>query len=163
MREILLTKGRVALVDDEDFERVNQYKWRAVLVNNKLYASGEYRKRDGSVGNRRMHRFILSLPAGRIPLTDHRDGNGLNNQKSNIRVATSLQNNRNARKRSDNSSGFKGVSLYKPYDKWRATIRVNGVKKHLGYFSNPKDAALAYDKAARKFFGDFALLNFNSI
>lgn len=91
-------------------------------------------------------------------LIDHRDGNGLNNLPSNLRIATSTENSRNRRKNSNNQSGYKGVCWCAR--KWRAAIRVNGKLKHLGYFENVTDAALAYDVAAIHYFGEFAHLNF---
>jgi len=104
----------------------------------------------------RMHRFILSAKAG--DLVDHRDGDGLNNQKVNLRLATTAQNGRNQRRRADNRSGFKGVKANG--SKWMARIRANNQRIFIGNFSTKEDAARAYDAVARLLFGEFARLNF---
>jgi hypothetical protein len=102
-----------------------------------------------------MHRLILDHHAEH---TDHKDGNGLNNQKSNIRPATRAQNGQN-RKLQIHSAPFKGVHHFKALGGWTASIRVNKKKKHLGYFDSPELAARAYDAAALKHFGEFARTN----
>jgi hypothetical protein len=91
---------------------------------------------------------------------DHEDGNGLNNQRSNLRIASPTQNQGNARRRKDNTSGYKGVSWYRRTNKWKAHIRVDKKLRHLGYFIDLTDAARAYDAAALEHFGEFAHLNF---
>jgi hypothetical protein len=91
---------------------------------------------------------------------DHHDGDGLNNQQNNLRAATQSQNNQNARKQVNKTSRFKGVSWYKKYQKWNARIQISRHLRHLGYFMFEGDAAQAYDNAARRIFGEFALLNF---
>jgi hypothetical protein len=156
MKTIKLTRGMVALVDDEDYEYVNAFKWHAVQGRKTFYASrSEYNPR------RRipMHLFILGFPNSEI---DHRDRNGLNNTRKNLRPASRAQNKANTAKFSTNKSGFKGVS-YCPWLKkrqWAATINSNNVRVNLGYFTTPEEAARAYDAKARELHREFAWLNF---
>lgn len=158
MKEILLTQGFVALVDDADFEAVSVFKWHAHRDDSGcVYAARNVRNPDGSQRTLCLHRFIL--PGGRI---DHRDGNGLNNQRANLRKATRSQNGQAFRRKSEKkSSVFRGVSWHKSTQKWSSNIRPNKKPQiYLGLFELEKDAALAYDKAAREIFGDFATPNF---
>jgi len=150
-RTIELTQGFVALVDDADFQSLNEYKWyikrdRRKNTNYAVMADGT-----------RMHRFILRLPSGSVPLVDHRDLNGLNNQRDNLRVCTFAQNRSNTKK-AHGSSQFKGVS--RDGSQWVTYIKVNQRTKYLGTFADEVAAALAYDVAAREHFGEFARCNF---
>ena len=166
MKEIELTQGYKALVDDEDFERVSQFRWHAVVEKSKgknkrlrsVYAQRALPRENGKQHKERMHRFILGV--GAVVEVDHKDSDGLNNQKDNIRKATDEQNAQNMRKQENKTSRFKGVYWYKLRNCWRAKIRVKGVLKSLGYYKEERNGALAYDEAARKFFGEFALTNF---
>jgi len=159
MKTIELTKGYVALVDDEDFDRVSQYSWNAHVCRrkdksiNKVYASGRDEKRVA----RLLHRFILGIADPKIEV-DHVDGNGLNCQRYNLRVCTTQQNRQYKGKRG--KSEFKGISFHSLTGKWRARIFVNGREISLGLFTGPLEAACAYDMAAVKHFGEFALCNF---
>jgi hypothetical protein len=157
--------GRVALVDDEDYDLVMQYRWNVL----------EYRRKSGSTAGpyaysswcdgrhefTYMHRLIL--PG--VSEVDHEDGDGLNNQRYNLRSATRPQNNANGSKRRTHggrpaSSRFKGVSWHKAARKWTAQIKGEDRQYYLGCFSDEIEAALAYDAAARVAFGEFARLNF---
>lgn len=165
MREITLTQGKIALVDDEDYDELIKYSWCAHKNKYGWYAVRGIRV-DCKNYLIRMHRQILR--ADRNVKVDHRDGNRLNNQKTNLRLATSSQNQQNRIiKRSGCSSKFKGVCWQKNRRKWIAYIsdgekRINGWSKlrHLGYFVNEEDAARAYDEAAKISFGEFAAVNF---
>lgn len=150
MREIPLTQGKVALVDDEDFEWLSQYKWHFTMG----YVAHRFGYRGPIV---LMHRMILKPP--RDMDIDHRDGDGLNNQKSNIRICTTQQNLRNTKKRHGTSSIYKGVNFHRQRGKWAACIHLDGKGIYLGLFVTEKEAALAYNKAASELFGEFAKLN----
>lgn len=107
-----------------------------------------------------VHRVVFYLHYGYLPdYIDHIDRNKLNNQPSNLRECNITQNNRNVGIRADNTSGYKGVTWNKSAGKWHAQIKVNGKRKYLGLYLNPIDAAIAYDKAAVDFHGEFALTN----
>lgn len=160
-KQIPLTQGLFALVDDEDFEYLNQWKWQAQKHRNTFYAT----RKDGVWPNRKevkMHRVIMNTPAG--VETDHWDGDGLNNRRMNLRVCATNQNQHNrTRKNANNTSGYKGVTPYRRTDKenkWKAQLVLNGKLLYLGLYATPEDAARAYDRAAREYFGDFAATNF---
>ena len=151
MKEILLTKGYVALVDDRDYEELSQYKWSASVRTTRVYAvragpPDEDGKRKGIY----MHRQILMLSSGEQ--ADHIDHDGINNQRANLRICTNAQNSANRRKRSGSSSRFKGVSWHAREMKWIVTIRV-------GQFDDENEAAKAYNDAACAVFGEHAALN----
>lgn len=154
-----LTHGYEAVIDAEDIDRVSAYTWRAVEDKNTVYAV-TLRKAEGK-GRREklsLHRFVLGVSDPSVKV-DHIDGDGLNNTKRNLRFATSQQNAMNMRVRGKGCV-YKGVSKYKHYQKWAASIRVDGKQRHIGYFDSPEDAARAYDDAARVAFGEYAALNF---
>jgi len=162
MKEIQLSKGQVALVDDEDFDRVSQHSWYALFV--KTYANGgQYVARsgtriDGKLRQFLLHRFILNAPDGTN--VDHIDRNPLNCKRNNLRLATRNQNCWNTAKRSNNTTGFKGVSVFRKLNKYRAVISCNKQSISLGLFHTSEEAAKAYDKKAKELFGEFAYLNF---
>lgn len=161
MKEIKLTQNKVALVDDADFSWLNSVKWTTHRVgkNEKnFYAHRQIRRQDGSAHCVSMHQLLSAVMGFSKP--DHKDGNGLNNQRLNLRPATQGQNCMNRGMRSDNTSGFKGVSWRKGTNKWRAYINLQGVREWLGYFDFVEEAARAYDKRAKELFGEFAKLNF---
>lgn len=144
--------GRFALVNDADAELVRRYNWYAKVSGNSIYACARVNGR-----LTRMHVLIM----GRRGI-DHKDTNGLNNQRSNLRPATRPQNGANARPRIGGSSSYKGVSWCRNRGKWQAHIRVAGRSRGLGYFTDEVAAAKAYDTAAREAWGDFSRTNFTS-
>jgi len=145
----------MALIDDEDFELVNQRRWHILPYENTTYAASsvwdKVSKKDKTI---RMHRFIMSAPQGLE--VDHINGNGLDNRRSNLRLATRAQNQHNRGLNRNNKSGFKGVVWYPRYNKWLSVIIVDGQRKHLGYFSELEDAVAAYQEAALRYQGEFA-------
>lgn len=161
MKKIKLTQGRFALVDDEDFEWLNQWKWsfsghkgrKHGYAVRRIYPNGRYQK--GIV--MLMHRFIMDPPANME--VDHVDRNTTNCQRHNLRICSRFENMRNTSKR-ENRSGFRGVYWYQSPKSWGARIVMN--KKHifLGLFENKEDAARSYDEAAKKYHKEFARLNF---
>ena len=156
MKEITLTKGYVAVVDDEDYERINALKWYALVHRRTVYAA----RRNKSEGAVLLHRFIMGVADGKTHV-DHKDFNGLNNTRANLRVCTNQQNHYGMRKmRVECSSKYKGVCWYARYQKWKVSIKRCGRTVSLGYHATEEDAARAYDRAARELFGEFAHCNF---
>lgn len=160
MKLIPLTQGKFAKVDDKDYARVAQFKWCAHKHRGNWYA-----RRGVRIGNKvkgiKMHRFIVAAPSDVD--VDHRDLDGLNNQRSNIRTCSNGQNALNKRKQDGKfTSRFKGVSRRENTSKWRAAINVSGVRVRLGTFVTERAAAEAYDLAAQKYHGEFARLNFKN-
>jgi hypothetical protein len=157
--EIYCGQGHSVFLDWQDFELVKKHNW--CLTNNRGNATAYAQAWDShdKATRRRivMHRLIMSPPDGMF--VDHIDGDGLNNRRSNLRIVTKQQNAFNQTKHSGRSR-FKGVSYEKSSNMWRATIRVDGVKKSLGRHAVEEDAAIAYDLAAIKWFGAHANLNF---
>lgn len=151
-KEIKLTKGQVALVDDEDYELVMQYKWWANKQGSSFRACKNRTKRDSYIY---MHQLIM-----KNKIIDHIDGNSLNNQKYNLRICSRIQNQQNMKKHQDNQTGFKGIVLDKRDGIYSARIRFQNKSISLGRFKTPEEAAKAYDKAAKELFGEFARLNF---
>jgi len=157
MKEIVLTQGKVALVDDEDFEFLNQFKWYAHKQKYTFYAVRNETNPDSKKRKTiKMHRFLLRVTKPKT-FVDHKDHNGLNNQKHNLRESTHAQNqmNRNCYE----GFKYKGVSYIK-LNKWRARIKFNQKQIHLGYFTDEIQCAKAYDIKAKELFGEFANLNF---
>lgn len=165
--KILLTQGQEALVDEDDFVRLSTFKWFYYPGSPRSLTGYAMRNRrsyeEGGRGVIYMHRFILDAPQGSV--VDHINGNGLDNRRTNLRLATHRQNCRNRRGAERTStSSYLGVSWHKKGKKWVAFICERkdgrGVSTYLGLFSNEEDAARAYDAAARIRFGRFASLNF---
>jgi hypothetical protein len=163
MIEVPVSKGKyTALVDDEDAELVLRHKWRAYSGGGGakvIYAIAHEPMVGGKPrGSVIMHRLIMGAPKG--TLVDHRDFNGLNNQKWNLRLATNTQNTVSQRARTGCSSKYKGVSLDKKTGKWKSQISIKGRAKWLGFCESEVVAAQLYDQAAKKLYGEFAVLNF---
>ena len=161
MKKIKLTQGQFALVDDVDYEELSKYKWQANYFKhiNSFYATRHTPARKGKHYVIYMHRQILGLERGDGKQGDHKDHNTLDNRRENLRVCTRQQNEMNRKPNQDTTSQFKGVCWDKAKRRWRALIYLNGVSKHLGFFNEEKEAALAYNIAAKKYFGNFAYLN----
>lgn len=162
MKQILLTQNKFALVDDDVFEHLNQFKWHARKRVNTFYAYRSIRL-ENKCTQISIHRQILKLSYKDGKQIDHIDRNGLNNQRLNLRICTNQQNHFNQRPRKNTSSKLKGVSWYKRGGKWQAKIGYNGKQIHLGFFLNEIDAAKAYDRAAQKYFREFSRLNFKEV
>lgn len=152
MTKITLTKGFSALIDDEDFNFLSEFKWYHARDRRNHYAVTKIGGKAVS-----MHRLLFMGHRGLE--VDHVDMNGLNNQKSNLRLCTHRQNCLNQREAKSNKSGFKGVSWKKKNQKWVAQIKVRDKVLHLGLFSRAEDAARMYDVAAVKYHGSFAATN----
>lgn len=153
MKEIKIT-GRysTAMIDDEDYDRVSKFTWY-LSKNNYVYCT-KWKL------NLYLHRFIVNAPKGSV--VDHIDRNQLNNQKSNLRICTQVENGNNRGRNKNNKSGYKGVSfiegrfLSKP---WRANLKYNGVVHNLGNYSTPEEAALAYNNAVKLHLDNKAFVN----
>jgi len=157
-KEIQLTQGKVAIVDDEDYEYLNQWKWQANQKKNKRFYAWRGKKIDGKYKMIYLHRFILKLTDKKI-FVDHANMDTLDNRKINLRICNRSQNAANTDKYKFNSFGYKGISYDKRTNKFYAYITINKKTFYLGVFIDPKDAALAYNIAALKYHGEFANLN----
>lgn len=161
MKEIPLTRGYIALVDDEDYDRAMQYNWRATtsIEARRVYI---YACRWKPIGKGKrvieyLQKFILNTPH----LIDHVNRDGLDNRKSNLRLATFGQNNQNMIKKQHkkNSSQYKGVGFHKGMHRWRVRLTTNYVECVIGYYDTEVEAAVAYNNKAIEVFGEFAKLN----
>lgn len=153
MKEIKLTRGKVVVIDDEDFAFINQWKWTACKNGNTWYAR---RSNKGIY----MHRVIMNATS-RNAVCDHINGDGLNNQKRNLRITNKSFNaaNRRTPKSANNTSRYFGVTYLKKSNRWRAYIVKNYRQTSLGCYDTAEKAALAYNKAAKEVHGEFAKTN----
>ena len=152
---IHLNKGYNTIIDDEDYEKIEHISWSVDTYHiNKMYVVGR-------LGNKkvRLHRFLMNLGIGDPRQVDHINGNKLDNRKCNLRICTSQQNTMNCKRYKNNTSGYKGVTWEKESNKWLAYIYFNKKQIKLGRFNNVIDAAISYNQAALKYFGEFAKLN----
>jgi len=165
VKEIVLTQDQIALIDDEDFDRISKMRWHAWYNKNgdSFYAHHSVYVKGESPRVIRMHRHILGVTDTNLDV-DHIDGDTLNNQKYNLRVCQSHQNTANqVNLRSDNTTGYRGVVkyFYNNTKKWTAQLSNKGKVIRLGYFDSPEEAAKAFDKAAKETRGEFCgKLNF---
>jgi hypothetical protein len=155
MKQIPLTKGLVAQVDDEDYSTVDALRWRAIPYKGTHLAVTNIEADFLTY----LHRFVMRIGRGDSTCVVHKDGNGLNNCKSNLKVVKRgyLQKRRVPNKQA--FSKYKGVGYHRRFKKWTARITINGVTKSLGYYKSEKAAALAYNRAAKAHFGKDAYLN----
>lgn len=156
MKSIPLSRDLFAIVDDESYDNVNQYKWCATKGNKTWYAT-----RNLIVNGKRtqisMHRYLLG--ASGKDKVDHVNGNGLDNTMGNLRIVTHQQNILNSTAHSGGTSKYKGVCWDKDRNKWRVQISKDGKRHHVGSFLTEDDAARAYDSAAIELFGEYAYIN----
>lgn len=155
MKLIPLSQGKFAIVDDEDHEALNKFKWRSLVSHHSIYACRTDRLGSGNCKQTTilMHRVIMNPPEGMQ--VDHINGNGLDNRRANLRVVTSSQNHLNTRRYRTNKSGAKGVHFHKKAGKYAASIMVNKKPIWLGCFADIQSASTAYEAAAKKYFGEF--------
>lgn len=150
------------MVDDDMFEEISKYSWQAHKCNHTVYAERTYFE-NGEKKCTSMHRQILELGDSKLK-GDHIDHNGLNNQRSNLRVATFRQNNMNRTSLNGSASKYLGVHLHinrkTGYTRWTAQIRIGGKQTCLGYFKDEEYAAKKYDEFAKIHHKEFANLNF---
>lgn len=155
-KTIELTQGFVTTVEERDYERLSQHKWRIFKDkdNDIKYARRNTPIKDGKRGVEYMHREILAVKLGRPltkkEMTDHINKDGLDNRRGNLRVCSPRESCIHTGSRKGSSSQYKGVSWNKKNKKWEVKIRYRGKKKFLGYFDDEKEAARAYDKMAKK-------------
>jgi hypothetical protein len=158
-REVALTRGYVALVDDEDYARVAARRWQAVLGGGNVNRASSP---DGRGGRVYLSRFLMAAPSGFV--VDHINGDPLDNRRANLRLCSQGQNRRNSRRHRNNTTGFKGVCQRRARPgRWFAQITVERQTYFLGTFKTPEAAARAYDAAALEYHGEFARLNFPQI
>jgi hypothetical protein len=160
-RRILLSRGKYALVDPDDYGWLSKYNWHVVGDKGSFYAARNTGQRQGQKRIVvKMHREVLRVPDGMF--VDHINHNGLDNRRANLRPATQAQNARNRRKRYESNfhSKYKGLTWYKSQKQWAVRVMVNRESKFIGYFDNELDAARAYDQAAKKYHREYASLNF---
>lgn len=157
MRLITLTKGLFTKVDDSDFEQLVGKSWVASWSGDKWYVKCHQPIAEGD-RDLYMHRHVLGITDPRQHV-DHKDGDTLNNQRSNLRPTTMSRNLANARRRSDNVSGFKGVCWLNREKRFRARIQDHGREIHVGVYLTAREAAIAYDLAAVQAYGEFAKTN----
>jgi len=158
VKEIELSQGMVALVNDADYAELAQHRWCANRIGGNFYAVRNGPRTDGHRARIYLHRIILGAPPDMG--VDHINGDGLDNRRNNLRLATKSQNGANrTHKQRGTTSRFLGVRWHKRSGKWHAEIQVNGKQKTLACFDSEIDAALAYNEAALELHGEFASIN----
>jgi hypothetical protein len=156
MREIPLTQGKVAFVDDDDYSDISLYRWYALFNGRRYYAVRQVPGENGGQSILYMHRYLLGIAPGPDLTPDHASGDTLDNSRDNLRWATPSQQAANRGKQANNSSGYKGVCWDKRNNAWRAKIGFQGKQYFLGLFDSATKAHEAYVQAASKLQGRFA-------
>lgn len=162
-KAIPLTQGKFAIVDEDDYEKIMQYKWQWQLSTRGRFGYARRKQHVSYIGGKQktksifLHKFIMKAEVGQI--VDHINRNSLDNRKQNLRFCTISENARNKSKMIGAMSIYRGV--YKDINraKWKANIRLNGKLHHIGSYLKEEDAAIAYNEMAKKYFGESALLN----
>jgi hypothetical protein len=149
MKEIVLKRGEITLVDDEDFDRLSEFRWT------KSYRGYVHRYIKTGVSIL-IHREVLGMSREDARLVDHINGNRLDNRRANLRACTTAQNCLNRAIQRNSTSGYKGVTLHKQTGKWQAGITYQGKTTHLGLFPSAEEASEAYKQAAIRLHGEFA-------
>ena len=159
-RLIRMAQPRYAKVDPADYKRLREYEWFTMKGKNTFYARGRVAiSKTGKEKLTSLHQKIIEVPKGMV--VDHINHDGMDNRRANLRAATRAQNIRNRKKFAKSSgSKYKGIYWKKKTRKWEASITFERKKIFLGCFRNEVDTAKAYDRAARKYHGEFASLNF---
>ena len=155
MKKITLSRGLFALVDDEDYEFLNQWKWYASYNKGtkSFYVVRNITLSDGTRKSLRMHRLILNCPDDMV--VDHIHHDTLDNRRAHIRIVTHAMNLINRGKPIHNTSGYKGVTWHSSRGTWHARININKKRICLGYYHDIRDAGLARAQAEEKYYGDF--------
>lgn len=163
MKELFTTNGYKFVIDDEDFNRVNKYKWNLtkrkngrMYITTAYYDKELYLKNKNGMVNIKLYRFIMNIKDSAVHI-DHKDNDIFNNQKSNLRKCTHSENMRNRSSHKNTTSKYLGVCIEK--GRYSARICHNGIKKRLGVYDNEIDAAIAYNKKAIELHGEYANLN----
>jgi hypothetical protein len=153
-----LESGHEIKIDAADVPLLFGYRWVAIKSPGRdVYYAQASHQTGGKVRIIHMHRLLLQ--PGQKQLVDHINGDGLDNRRCNLRIANHAQNTMNSRLRSDNTSGYRGITYRKDSGKWQAVIHAAGERRRLGCFNTKEEAALAYNEGARAVFGEFARLN----
>jgi len=162
MKQIPLTQGQFAMVDDNDYDYLMQWRWCAVFCKRgkRFYAARSHNS-NGKKNTISMHRQLLGI-TDKHTIVDHKDHNALNNSRVNLRIVSHAENMANRLPKINGSSNFLGVYKFKNKNYWSAQITKGGKQKYLGFFYNEIEAAKAYDSAALEIHGEFANTNFKN-